>query len=96
MPGHTRGHACVAVDAGHRWVLHCGDAFYYRGTLDGHSSVPKSINLFEGIVAFDPKRVRDNHARFAELYARREPDLFIVSAHDPALLAEAVATSAKV
>jgi glyoxylase-like metal-dependent hydrolase (beta-lactamase superfamily II) len=25
LPGHTRGHACVAVDAGHRWVLHCGD-----------------------------------------------------------------------
>ena len=25
--GHTRGHACVAVDAGHRWVLHAGDAF---------------------------------------------------------------------
>ena len=26
LPGHTRGHACVAVDAGHRWVLHpCAD-----------------------------------------------------------------------
>ena len=22
LPGHTRGHACVAVDAGHRWLLH--------------------------------------------------------------------------
>jgi glyoxylase-like metal-dependent hydrolase (beta-lactamase superfamily II) len=28
-PGHTRGHTCVAVDAGHRWVLHAGDAFYH-------------------------------------------------------------------
>ena len=36
LPGHTRGHACIAVDAGHRWVLHCGDAFYHYGTLDGH------------------------------------------------------------
>jgi glyoxylase-like metal-dependent hydrolase (beta-lactamase superfamily II) len=93
LPGHTRGHACIAVDTGHRWVLHCGDAFFYRGTLDGHSNVPVSVKLFEGLVAFDPKRVRDNHARLAELYARREPDLFIVSAHDPTLLAEAVATS---
>src|SRR6478752_314344 len=84
LPGHSRGHACVAVDAGHRWVLHCGDAFYYRGTLDGRSTVPTSIRMFEGIVAFDPKRVRDNHSRLAELYARRAPDLFIVSAHDPA------------
>ena len=47
LPGHTRGHACVAVDAGHRWVLHCGDAFYYRGTLDGQSPVPLGIKLSE-------------------------------------------------
>ena len=40
LPGHTRGHACVAVDAGHRWVLHSGDAFYHYGTLDGQSPVP--------------------------------------------------------
>jgi glyoxylase-like metal-dependent hydrolase (beta-lactamase superfamily II) len=94
MPGHTRGHACIAVDAGHRWVLHAGDAFYHRGTLDGHSSVPLSIKLFERIVAFDPQRVRYNHSRLAELYARKEPDLFIVSAHDPTLLADAVESSA--
>jgi glyoxylase-like metal-dependent hydrolase (beta-lactamase superfamily II) len=37
MPGHTRGHACVAVDAGHRWVLHSGDAFFHCGTIDGES-----------------------------------------------------------
>jgi glyoxylase-like metal-dependent hydrolase (beta-lactamase superfamily II) len=94
LPGHTRGHACVAVDAGHRWILHCGDSFYYRGTLDGHSRVPIGVKLSETMIAFDLKRVRDNHARLAELYARREPDLFIVSAHDPTLLADAVATSA--
>jgi hypothetical protein len=74
-------------------VLHCGDAFYYRGTLDGQSPVPVSMKLFERVVGFDPKRVRANHARLTELYARREPDLFMVSAHDPALLADAVATS---
>jgi glyoxylase-like metal-dependent hydrolase (beta-lactamase superfamily II) len=94
LPGHTRGHACIAVDAGHRWVLHCGDAFYYAGTIDGHSPVPLGLKLSEAMVAFDRKTVRDNHARLAELYARREPDLLLVSAHDPSLLAEAVATNA--
>ena len=93
LPGHTRGHACVAVDAGHRWVLHCGDAFYARGTVDGHTPVPLALRLSESINAFDRKRVRDNHARLAELYARKEPDLLIVSAHDPTMLADAVATS---
>ncbi|MBB3603252.1 glyoxylase-like metal-dependent hydrolase (beta-lactamase superfamily II) [Mycolicibacterium sp. BK556] len=92
LPGHTRGHACVAVDTGSRWILHCGDAFYFRGTLTG-TPVPLTIKLSETLIAFDLKRVRDNHARLAELYNRREPDLLVVSAHDPTLLAEAVATA---
>jgi hypothetical protein len=40
-------------------------------------------------VAFDRKTVRDNHARLAELYRRAEPDLLMVSAHDPTLYARA-------
>ena len=93
LPGHTRGHACIAVDAGYRWVLHCGDAFYYEGTLDGRSRVPLGLKLSELMVAFDRKAMRDNHTRLAELYAHRDPNLLIVSAHDPKLLAGAIATS---
>lgn len=93
LPGHTRGHACVAVDAGHRWVLHCGGAFYYAGTVDGRSPVPLRIKLTENLVAFDRKALHDNHSRLAEFYALQQPDVVIVSAHDPKLLAHAVATS---
>jgi hypothetical protein len=46
------------------------------------------------LIAFDRKLLRDNQSRLAELYARQDPDLLIVSAHDPTLLADAVATSA--
>ncbi|MCV7430537.1 MBL fold metallo-hydrolase [Mycolicibacterium bacteremicum] len=91
LPGHTRGHACVAVDAGHRWVLHCGDAFYHRGKLDGQP-IPKILSM-EMVLAFDRKQVRDNHARLAELAARNEPDLLIVNAHDPVLLEQARASA---
>ncbi|MFJ9908197.1 MBL fold metallo-hydrolase [Streptomyces sp. NPDC101152] len=86
LPGHTRGHACVAVDAGDRWILHAGDAFYHHGTLDGRSPVPTSLRAMERMVAYDIKRVRANHARLAELYERGEPDLVIVNSHDRALL----------
>lgn len=85
LPGHTRGHACVAVDAGHRWILHCGDAFYHPGTLDGLSRVPRALTAMEAAVGWDLKKVRDNHSRLAELYQRRDPDLLIVNAHDPTL-----------
>jgi glyoxylase-like metal-dependent hydrolase (beta-lactamase superfamily II) len=85
LPGHTRGHACVAVDAGHRWVLHAGDAFYHYGTLDGESYIPRIVRIMEPMLAFQRKTVEDNHARLAELYRRGEDDLFIVCSHDEAL-----------
>ncbi|MEV0642409.1 MBL fold metallo-hydrolase [Streptomyces sp. NPDC050619] len=86
LPGHTRGHACVAVDAGDRWIVHAGDAFYHHGTLDGRSPVPASLRAMERMVAYDIKRVRANHARLAELYQRGEPDLVLVNSHDRLLL----------
>lgn len=93
MPGHTRGHACVAVDAGHRWILHCGDAFFQHGTLDGHSHTARALSAFESLTAFDRKLVADNHNRLAELYRRQEPDLLIVCAHDSTLYERARATA---
>lgn len=88
MPGHTRGHAAVAIDAGERWILHAGDAFYHSGTLDG-SGVPLMLRTYEGLFAFDRKQLRDNQARLAELHGRGEPDLAIVCAHDPGLFEQA-------
>jgi glyoxylase-like metal-dependent hydrolase (beta-lactamase superfamily II) len=93
MPGHTRGHTCVAVDAGHRWVLHCGDAFYHRGTLDGKSPVPRVLRMQESLIAYDRNKVRDNHARLTELYRQQDPELVIVCAHDPVLYESAQATA---
>lgn len=84
LPGHTRGHAAVAVDAGEHWVLHAGDAFFHRNTLDG-GSVPTALRVQEAAIAHDRTRVRDNHARLAELHRRGDPDLAIICAHDPVL-----------
>lgn len=83
LPGHTRGHAAVAVDAGAAgWVLHAGDAFFHRATLDGQPP-PALLRNFEKLMAFDRRAVARNHERLAELHQRGEPDLTIVCAHDP-------------
>lgn len=89
LPGHSRGHAAVAVDAGDRWVLHSGDSFYHRGQIDGGGGAPLSLTAMERLMAYDWPQVRDNHARLRELWAQQDPDLLIVNAHDPALLAAA-------
>ena len=92
LPGHSRGHACIAVDAGHRWVLHCGDAFYHYGSLDG-THVPRTLWAMETAVAFDRKKMWDNHARLSELYSQAESDLCIVPAHDMKLFERAKASA---
>lgn len=95
LPGHTRGHACVAVDAGHRWVLHAGDAFYHHHTIDGQGRAPAVLAMTEIAFAHNRNQVRDNHARLAELYRGSDYDLLIVNAHSSELLAHAQATSVR-
>jgi glyoxylase-like metal-dependent hydrolase (beta-lactamase superfamily II) len=93
LPGHTRGHACVAVDAGHRWLMHCGDAYFHHGTVDGTARMPRALAAFEWATAFDWKVVQHNHARLVELFERREPDLVMLCAHDRKLFQQAEATA---
>lgn len=86
LPGHSRGHAGVAVDAGDRWILHAGDAFYHVGGVDGCSKIPRILRTSEALIAFDRKALRANQERLAELYQRQEPDLTVICAHDPSML----------
>lgn len=89
LPGHTRGHAAVAVDAGDRWVLHVGDAFYDHRQLDGAGRVPPPLLLTERACAHDWAMVQRNHERLSELWNAADPGLLLVNAHDPALLERA-------
>ncbi len=89
LPGHTRGHAAVAVDAGEQWVFHAGDAFYHHGQVDGSGSAPATLRTMERAVAHDWDMVRANHVRLAGMYGGREPGVLLVNSHDPALLEQA-------
>lgn len=62
LPGHSRGQAGVAVDTGHRWLLHCGGAFLHRGTVDG-SRGPWILPVLESLEAHDRKQLRANQRR---------------------------------
>lgn len=93
LPGHTIGHLGVAVDAGHRWVVHCGDAFFHRHTLHDHARVPRPTRLFERFAAESFEHVRENHEQLKNLHAQRDPNLLIVCAHDGELLQHAQRTS---
>ena len=69
-----------------------GHACYHYGYLDG-SHVPRTLWAMETAVAFDRKKMWDNHDRLSELYHKAEPDLIIAAAHDLELFERAKATA---
>ena len=83
MPGHSRGHAAVAVDTGRGWLVHAGDAYFHRSVIErgDASGTPWVLRCVERLIAADYKSVRANHARLAELAKRH--DVTVFSAHDP-------------
>ena len=85
VPGHSRGHAAVAVDTGQGWLLHAGDAAFDRSTVDPSEPRNRALLAFEQLVAHDRSQVAANHARLAELQTR--DDVRVITAHDPELLA---------
>ncbi|MBJ8343836.1 MBL fold metallo-hydrolase [Antrihabitans sp. YC2-6] len=86
LPGHSRGHAAVAVDAGDHWIMHVGDSFYHHGQVDGSGKAPFALTAMERVIAHDWKTVQGNHNRLAQLWQQADPDLVLVNAHCPTLL----------
>jgi glyoxylase-like metal-dependent hydrolase (beta-lactamase superfamily II) len=86
LPGHSRGHAAIAVEGPTGWLVHAGDAYFDATT--GDPSVPPGpalLRRFEQLVAVDRRRVADNHRRLAELHRIHggpEGEVTLFSAHD--------------
>jgi len=84
LHGHSRGHACVAVNNGARWLLHAGDAYFSAGTVDPSAEAPRfGVKLFERAVAWNYGRVLQNHARLRALATEHRDRVTVFSAHDP-------------
>jgi glyoxylase-like metal-dependent hydrolase (beta-lactamase superfamily II) len=93
LPGHTLGHTGVAVRAGDRWLLHCGDAFFHRDELARPPSCPPGLRAFQNLVQANGKLRRQNQERLRELAARHGDEVQLVCAHDPVMLERAQAAS---
>ncbi len=83
LPGHSRGHAAVALDTGPRgWLLHAGDAYMRREELLGRrDEVPLAPRLAVTLFAEDEPLRRRNVARLARLESEH-PDVSVFCAHD--------------
>jgi glyoxylase-like metal-dependent hydrolase (beta-lactamase superfamily II) len=94
--GHSRGHSAVAVSTGRGWLLHAGDAYFYRGEVDPDApSCPPALRVFQRFAAVDDAARLRNQARLRELARERRGGVTIFSSHDPVELARAQEAKAK-
>lgn len=81
LSGHTRGHMCVAVEHAEGALVHAGDAYFHRNSVRGEAPPPPVLAFYEGLIAIDKAKIRDNHRRLRELAGAE--DITIFCAHDP-------------
>lgn len=81
LPGHTRGHAAIAIRVGNRFLLHCGDAYLFHGEMANPYRCPVALRLFQRD-CFDNAMRKHNQARLRALCADTESGVDVFCAHD--------------
>ena len=86
LPGHSAGHAGVAIEGPRGWVLHAADAYFNRAEVHashGAKTPPLGALAYERMMAWNPTLARANQARLRELVATRESPMAVFCTHDP-------------
>jgi glyoxylase-like metal-dependent hydrolase (beta-lactamase superfamily II) len=82
LPGHTRGHAAVAVRGPAGYLLHAGDAYFHRAQLQGQAA-PPMLAWFQRLVDLDGSARANNLARLSQLAREHAHEVQVFCAHDP-------------
>ena len=83
LPGHTLGHTAVALREGERWLMHCGDAYFYRGDIETPRRCPPGLRTFQSLVQANSKLRHQNQERLRELARTRSGEVTLICSHDP-------------
>lgn len=83
LTGHTRGHCGVAVRTDRGWLLHCGDAYFFRGEMDAEPHCPIGLSLFQSLLQMHGPSRLANQRRLRELKQAHGGEVTLFSAHDP-------------
>jgi glyoxylase-like metal-dependent hydrolase (beta-lactamase superfamily II) len=83
LPGHTWGHAGVAVDTGEGWLLHAGDAYFYRGEMRGEKrKCTPGLRAYQTMMEVDRAQRLANQERLRRLSVDKAGEVRILCAHD--------------
>jgi glyoxylase-like metal-dependent hydrolase (beta-lactamase superfamily II) len=83
LPGHTWGHAGVAVDTGNGWLLHAGDAYFYRGEMRGEKrKCTPGLRGYQTMMEVDRTQRLANQEKLRRLSVEKAGEIRILCAHD--------------
>ena len=84
LPGHTWGHAGVAIRRDEGWLLHAGDAYFYRHEMrrPDRKCTP-GLRAYQNMMEVDRAARLDNQARLRRLSVDKAAEVKILCAHDP-------------
>jgi glyoxylase-like metal-dependent hydrolase (beta-lactamase superfamily II) len=83
LPGHTWGHAGVAIDTGQGWLLNAGDAYFYRGEMAlDHPHCSPGLAAYQRLMEVDRAARLDNQDRLRELKRLRGGEVQVFCSHD--------------
>jgi len=83
LRGHSNGHCGIAVKTEGKWILHCGDAYFYHDEMSSrnpHSSI--ALNIFQRMVESDHKARMNNQQRLRELRETQGNNIEMFCSHD--------------
>jgi glyoxylase-like metal-dependent hydrolase (beta-lactamase superfamily II) len=83
LPGHTWGHAGIAIQTGEGWFLHAGDAYFYRGEMRRPKRrCPVGLRGYQTMMEVDRAQRFANQERLRRLSLDRNAGVKIICAHD--------------
>ncbi len=85
LPGHTLGQAGVAVrNSGGQWLLHAGDAYFYRGEVRGpRRRCTPGLRAYQMLMNTHGEQQLANQERVRRLSVERSGEVRVFCSHDP-------------
>jgi glyoxylase-like metal-dependent hydrolase (beta-lactamase superfamily II) len=83
LSGHTWGHCGVAVQSDDGWLLHAGDAYFFRGEVGSeHPTCPPGMAGYQRLMEVDRRARLTNQARLRRLSIDHADEVRVFCAHD--------------
>ncbi len=83
LPGHTWGHAGIAIQTEGGWLLHAGDAYFYRGEMrEARRRCTPGLRAYQTMMETDRAQRTANQERLRRLSVERAGEVRLICAHD--------------